>query len=116
MWQAILAAFKVWIGINDVIEKALPSEKIQEAKFEVKKPTLTEKQVKEIADKRNRLADEMFGDLVGHPELSVSDKVFFEATELDENERLLLVKILEDRLNASPKYIRLKNKKSKFKL
>jgi hypothetical protein len=116
MWQAILAALKVWIGINKVVEKALPSEKIQEAKFEVAKPTLTEKQIKKIADERNRLADEMFGDLVGHPELSIADKVNYEATKLDAKEKLLLIEILTDRLNASPKYNRLKNKKSKFKL
>ncbi len=116
MWQAILAAFKVWIGINKVVEKALPSQKIQEEKFEITKETLTEKQIKKIADERNKLADEMFGDLVGHPELSVADKVNYEATKLSDGEKLILIEILTDRLNASPKYNRLKNKKSKFKL
>jgi hypothetical protein len=116
MLEVIKLIFRFLIGTNKVVEKALPSEKIQEAKFEVTKPTLTESQVKKIADKRNRLADEMFGDLEGHPELSVADKVYYEAKELDETEKQLLIKILTDRLNASPKYNRLKNKKSKFKL
>lgn len=116
MLQALIAAFKVWIGINKVVEKALPSEKIQEDKFEITKETLTEKQIKKIADERNKLADEMFGDLEGHPELNVADKVYFEATQLSNIDKILLIEILESRLNASPKYNRLKNKKSKFKL
>lgn len=116
MWEAILAAFKVWIGINKVVEKALPSEKIQEDKFEITKETLTEKQIKKIADERNRLADEIFGDLRRHPELSVWDKVNFECKQLDSEEKILLQNILIQRLNADPIYNRLKNKKSKFKL
>jgi hypothetical protein len=116
MLQLLTAFFNAIFGLSKAVEKGLPSDKIQEAKFEVTKPTLTEKQIKKIADERNRLADEMFGDLVGHPELSISDKVNYEATKLDEKEKLLLIEILTDRLNASPKYNRLKNKKSKFKL
>lgn len=116
MWQTLLALFKAWNSTNAVIEKGMGSEKVNDAKFEIKKETLTEAQVKKIADKRNRLADEMFGDLEPHPELGIADKVNYEAKELDAEERLLLIKILTDRLNASPKYNRLKNKKSKFKL
>jgi len=116
MLELFKLIFGFLIGVNKVAEKALPSEKIQEERFDITKETLSEAQVKKIADKRNRLADEMFGDLVGHPELSVSDKVYYEAKELDEAEKQLLIKILTDRLNASPRYIRLKNKKSKFRL
>ena len=108
--------FRAWNSANEVAEKALPSEKIQEEKFEIRKPTLTEAEVKKIADKRNRLADEMFGDLVGHPELSVEDKVRFEATELNKDEQDLLIKILTDRLNTNEHYLRKKNKTSKFRL
>lgn len=108
--------FRAWNSANEVAEKALPSEKIQEEKFEIRKPTLTEAEVKKIADKRNRLADEMFGDLVGHPELSVADKVRFEATELNKDEQDLLIKILTDRLNTNEHYLRKKNKTSKFRL
>lgn len=116
MFGWLTALLNAITGVSKAVEKGLPNEKIQEAKFGIAKQTLTEAQVKKIADKRNRLADEMFGDLVGHPELSVADKVNYEATELDSQEKLLLIKILEDRLNASPKYDRLKNKKSKFRL
>ena len=116
MLEWLTALFNAITGVSKAVEKGLPNDKIQEAKFEVTKPTLTEKQIKKIADERNRLSDEMFGDLVGHPELSISDKVNYEATKLDEKEKLLLIEILTDRLNASPKYNRLKNKKSKFKL
>lgn len=110
------ALFEAWTSANRVAEKALPNENIQNGKFEINKQALTEAQIRKVADKRNQLADEMFGDLVGHPELNISDKVNYEATKLDEKEKLLLIKILTDRLNASPKYNRLKNKTSKFRL
>ena len=116
MLELLTALFNAIFGLSKAVEKGLPSDKIQEGKFEVTKPTLTEKQIKKIADERNRLADEMFGDLVGHPELNVADKVYFEATQLSNIDKILLIEILENRLNASQKYNRLKNKKSKFKL
>lgn len=118
MWlvELLKSIFKFGTSANEVAIKALPSEKIQEEKFEIRKPTLTEAEVKKIADKRNRLADEMFGDLVGHPELSVADKVRFEATELNKDEQDLLIKILTDRLNTNEHYLRKKNKTSKFRL
>ncbi len=109
LWDAI-------ISINKVVEKALPSDELRDKQFEVKKPTLSESQVKAIADKRNRLADEMFGDLVRHPEISIENKVNFEAKELEPEERKLLIELLTERLNASPVYNRLKSKKSKFRL
>lgn len=116
MWKVFEWLFRAWDSANKVAEKALPDAELQKKQFEIKKPTLTEAQVKKIADKRNKLADEMFGDLVGHPELSVTDKVFYECQKLSDEEKYLLIKILNDRLNASPKYNRLKNKTSKFKL
>lgn len=118
MWivELLKSIFNFGTSVNKVVEKSLPNDELMQKKFEVTKPILTEQQVKKIADERNKLADEMFGDLEGHPELSVADKVNYEAVKLDEKEKLLLIEILEDRLNASPKYNRLKNKKSKFKL
>lgn len=116
MIEWLKLVFQFLISTNKVVEKSLPSEKIQEERFEVTKPTLTEAQVKKIADKRNKLADEMFGDLRRHPELSVWDKVNFECKELDSEEKILLQNILIQRLDADPVYNRLKNKKSKFKL
>ena len=110
------ALFEAWTSANRVAEKAFPNENIQNGKFEINKQALTEAQIRKVADKRNKLADEMFGDLVGHPELNVTDKVFYECQKLSDEEKYLLIKILTDRLNASPKYNRLKNKTSKFKL
>ena len=40
MWQSIIAFFEAWISTNRVIEKALPSEKVNEAKLEQKKQRL----------------------------------------------------------------------------
>ena len=118
MWivELLKSIFNFGTSVNKVVEKSLPNDELMQKKFEVTKPILTEQQVKKIADERNKLADEMFGDLEGHPELSVADKVNYEAVKLDEKEKLLLIEILEDRLNASPKYNRIKYKKSKFKL
>lgn len=118
MWliELLKSIFNFGTSVNKVVEKSLPNDELMNKKFEVNKPTLTEQQVKKIADKRNKLADEMFGDLQRHPELSVFDKVYFECKELSEEEKQLLIKILTDRLNADTVYNRIKNKKSKFKL
>jgi hypothetical protein len=116
MWKLFQALFEFLTSANKVADKAMGSEKVNDGRFEISKPTLTEAQVKKIADKRNRLADEMFGDLRRHPELSIIDKVSFEAKELSVDEQILLIRILEDRLNADETYNRIKNKHSKFKL
>jgi hypothetical protein len=114
MWLTEL--FKAISAMFNFSQKVIPSDELREDRFEVTKPNLTEAQVKKIADKRNRLADEMFGDLRRHPELSIEDKVNYEATELDAEEKVLLIRILKDRLNSDDVYLRIKNKKSKFKI
>lgn len=116
MW--IVELLKTIFGFGKATAEAVtartkPAE-IQAGEFEIRKPTMTEAEVKKIADKRNRLADEMFGDLVHHPEINIADKVNFEATELDEDERKLLIKILTDRLEADHRYQKAKHKKGKF--
>jgi hypothetical protein len=116
MWKVFEWLFRAWDSANKVAEKGLPDAELQKKQFEIKKETLTEAQVKKIADKRNRLADEMFGDLQRHPEISIQDKVLYEARQLDTEEKILLIKILTDRLNSDKTYLRIKNKKSKFKL
>lgn len=113
MWLTKL--FEAITAIFSFSQKAIPSDELREGRFEVTKPTLTEAQVKKIADKRNKLADEMFGDLRRHPELSVEDKVNYEATELDSEEKKLLIKILTDRLNSDRVYLKTKQNK-KFTL
>lgn len=40
MWETIKAFFLAWSSTNKVIEKTLPSEKIQESKFEIKRERL----------------------------------------------------------------------------
>ena len=119
MWQ-IIDMIKSFLGfgtsVSNAVEKSLPTDKMQEDKFEIQKPTLTESQVKKIADKRNKLADEMYGDLVHHPEISIENKVNFECSELNPEERELLISILTERLMANTIYAKKKNKKSKFRL
>ena len=90
MWQAILAAFKVWIGINKVVEKALPSEKIQEAKFELKKPTL------EIHE-RIRRQQKIFNKIKNVPDADVKSFVK-EFTDMSEEDTEIMVRNVSDRL------------------
>ena len=90
MWQAILAALKVWIGINKVVEKALPSEKIQEAKFEVKKPTL------EISE-RIRRQQKIFNKIKNVPDADVKSFVE-EFTDMNEEDTRIMVRNVSDRL------------------
>ncbi len=90
MWQAILAAFKVWIGINKVVEKALPSEKIQEAKFEVKKPTL------EISERIKR-QNKIFNKIKNIPDADVRNFVL-EFTDLTEKDTEIMVENITARI------------------
>lgn len=114
MWQWLKALFEAWNSANKVAEKALPSEKIQEEKFEISKQTLEVETAQKRMNKLNKIADEMFGDLRRHPEISISDKVRYEGGSLSFEEQDLLIKILTDRLNADKIYLKLKNKKGKF--
>lgn len=41
MWQFLVALFQAWTSTNKVVEKALPSEKVNNEKFEQAKPRLT---------------------------------------------------------------------------
>ena len=90
MWQAILAAFKVWIGINKVVEKALPSEKIQEAKFEVTKPTL------EISERIKR-QNKIFNKIKNVPDADIRNFVL-EFTDLNEEDTDIMVKNITVRI------------------
>lgn len=117
MWliELFTAIFKTWDSTNEVVKKALPSEKIQEEKFELKKETLAVAEDAHMAEKRNKIADEMFHDLRPHPELSVEDKVNYELQHWPESERKQLIKIIADRLEANDHYQKRKQKKSKFR-
>lgn len=115
-WAKIIEGIlAVWNSANRVAEKALPSEKIQEGKFEIEKETLEVKQDAKQAEARNKIIDEMFHDLKRHMELSVEDKVNFELRGWSEEEKRLAIKIISERRD---KYQEKKNKpkKSKFRL
>lgn len=116
MWQWLEWLFRGWVSANKVAEKALPSDKLREEKFELDKPVLEEKQFTDISDERNKLFDEFFQDLRRHPELSIENKVNFELPNMSERDRQLLIEQLTARLNSDELYLRKKNKKSKFKL
>lgn len=90
MWKTLYAAFKVWIGINDVIEKALPSEKIQEAKFEVKKPTL---EIHERIKRQNKI----FNKIKNIPDADVRNFVL-EFTDLTEKDTEIMVENITARI------------------
>ena len=85
---AVAEALKAAFGFGT---KVADSEKIQEEKFEVIK-------IKYTADRMNRLADEFFGDLKNHTELTVEDKVNFECSDLEDTQKALLVRILNNRI------------------
>ena len=90
MWQAILAAFKVWIGINKVVEKALPSEKIQEAKFEKTLPTL---EIHERIKRQNKI----FNKIKNVPDADVESFVR-EFTDMNEEDTEIMVKNITVRI------------------
>lgn len=90
MWQVILAAFKVWIGINKVVEKALPSEKIQEAKFEKTLPTL---EVGERIKRQNKI----FNKIKNVPDADVKSFVL-EFTDLNKEDTEIMVKNITVRI------------------
>lgn len=110
MWQileAIKAFFKFGESVNKVVEKSLPSEKIQEEKFELKKPRLAGKEITKLFDKR-------FHDLRHHPELDIRENVRLICGVLNDEDEELLVSQLTARLNADEIYNKAKLKKGKF--
>ena len=87
-WLKLL--FELLIGTNKVVEKALPSEKIQEAKFEVKKPTL------EIHE-RIRRQQKIFNKIKNVPDADVKSFVE-EFTDMSEEDTEIMVRNVSDRL------------------
>ena len=90
MWQIVEAALKVWAGINSIINKAQPSEKIQEGKFEVKKPTL------EISE-RIRRQNKIFNRIKNIPDADVRSFVL-ELTDLNEGDTEIMVSNITARI------------------
>ena len=86
----IVAFFEFLIGVNKVVEKSLPSEKIQEAKFEVKKPTL------EIGERIKR-QNKIFSKIKNVPDADVRSFVL-EFTDLNEEDTNIMVKNITVRI------------------
>jgi len=87
-WLKLL--LELLIGTNKVVEKALPSEKIQEAKFEVKKPTLE-------MHERIRRQQKIFNRIKNIPDADVKSFVL-EFTDLNDEDTEIMVKNISDRL------------------
>lgn len=90
MLEVIKLIFRFLIGTNKVVEKALPSEKIQEAKFEVKKPTL---EIRERIKRQNKI----FNRIKNVPDADVESFVR-EFTDLNEEDTEIMVRNISDRL------------------
>lgn len=87
MWEAIKAFFLAWTSANRVAEKALPSEKIQEAKFEQAKPRLEAKE-------KEKILKNAFKYLKNREDLDVSIYVKYTLDHLpedDQNELIILL-------------------------
>jgi len=89
--EAIVAVAEAIKSVFSFSTKIADSEEIQEKKFIITK-------VKYTADHMNRLADEFFGDLKNHTELVAEDKVNFECADLEDTQKELLIKILNERI------------------
>ena len=90
MLEVIKLIFRFLIGTNKVVEKALPSEKIQEAKFEVKKPTL---EIHERIKRQNKI----FNRIKNVPDADVESFVR-EFTDMNEEDTRIMVRNVSDRL------------------
>ena len=91
MWEAIKAFFLAWSSTNKVVEKALPSEKIQEEKFEQAKPRL------ELEEKQAviRVA---FQYLKNDTEINIDNYVNFSLDHLSEGDQKEIKQILKEKV------------------
>ena len=90
MLEVIKLIFRFLIGTNKVVEKALPSEKIQDEKFEVKKPTL------EISERIKR-QNKIFNKIKNIPDADVRNFVL-EFTDLTEKDTEIMVENITARI------------------
>lgn len=88
MIGAVAEALKEVFGFG---KKLADSEKIQEAKFEIKKITYESTVL-------NKMVDEFFGDLKNHTELTVEDKVNLECPDMENTQKALMIKVLNERI------------------
>ena len=90
MFEWLTALFNAITGVSKAVEKGMPNEKIQEAKFEVKKPTL------EIS-KRIRRQQKIFNKIKNVPDADVKSFVK-EFTDMSEEDTEIMVRNVSDRL------------------
>lgn len=91
MLELLTALFNAIFGVSKAVEKGMPNEKIQEEKFEIKKVVYKSTVI-------NKMTDEFFGDLKNHVELKVEDKVNLECPDMNDIQKLLMIKILDERI------------------
>mgnify|MGYP003348623088 FL=1 len=91
MWQWLVALFQAWNSANEVAKKALPSEKIQEEKFEQAKPRL------ELEEKQAviRVA---FQYLKNDTEINIDNYVNFSLDHLSEGDQKEIKQILKEKV------------------
>ena len=90
MLEWLTALFNAITGVSKAVEKGMPNEKIQEAKFEVKKPTL---EIRERIKRQNKI----FNRIKNVPDADVKSFVE-EFTDLNEEDTEIMVKNISDRL------------------
>lgn len=90
MWAFINSIFQFLIGVNKVVEKSLPSEKVAEEKFEIQKPTL---EINERIKRQNKI----FNKIKNLPDADVKSFVL-EFTDLNEKDTEIMVQNITDRI------------------
>ena len=93
MWEAIIAALKVWIGINSIVEKTLGTEKIQEEKFAIKKIRLE-------ADAFELMLNQTFAEWRKNPEMDIINYVHYKNGTLPDDQEELMISLLRERMVA----------------
>lgn len=91
MWEAIKAFFLAWTSANRVAEKALPSEKIQEAKFEQAKPRLEFKE-------KQKILKQSFNYLKAKTNVDIETYVKYTLDHLPEDDQTELIYLLSSQV------------------
>lgn len=90
MVETILALLS---QIFSFVAKVIPSDKLQQDRFELNKPRLTSKEF-------TRLYDAEFRRLLHHTEIDIATDVNFVNGSLAAEDRIELIRLLTDRINA----------------
>jgi hypothetical protein len=90
MFEFLAALFNAIAGVSKAVEKGMPNDKIQEAKFEVKKPTL---EIHERIKRQNKI----FNKIKNVPDADVRNFVL-EFTDTNEEDTDIMVKNITVRI------------------